>query len=193
MDPITIGLLTTATAVVAGGATKTVMDYQAAEQQQKQMNRQAGMVEGAAEVRTGQRMREAMSFQSQQRARAAASGVDLTGSPALITAETLASASAESESERRAAGAQAEQLRAGARAANRAGKVGIATNIISTVGNLAMLGVSAGLRAPAAGPVTTGAGTGPAAVQGGLFEGFAAPGTWQPYDPLRAAGRMRSL
>lgn len=190
MDPITIGLLTAATAVAAGGATKTVMDYQAAEQQQKQMNRQAGMVEGAAEVRTGQRMREALSFQSQQRARAAASGVDLSGSPALITAETLASASAESEAERRSAGAQAEQLRAGARAANRAGKVGIATGIIGTVGDLAMLGVLAGLKAPAAGPIRSG----PATVQTGLFQGLAAPGnTWQPYDPLAAAGRLSGL
>lgn len=209
-DPITIGLLTTggaagaaassvalpvaATAIAAGGAVKTVMDYQAAEQQQKMLNRQAGEIEGAAEVRAGQRMREAMSFRSQQQARASASGVDLTGSPALITAETLASAAAESESERRVAGAQAEQARAGARAANTAGKVGIATGIIGTVGSLAMLGVSAGLKAPAAGPIRSGAATGPATVQTGLFQGLAAPGnTWQPYDPLAAAGRLSGL
>lgn len=203
-DPITIGLLSTAgaagaaassvalpvaaTAIAASGAVKTVMDYQAAEAQQKALNRQAGEVEGAAEIRAGQRMREAMAFRGQQRAATAASGVDLTGSPALITAETLASAAAESDAERRVAGAQAEGLRAQGRAANRAGKIGLATNIIGTVGSLAMLGVQAGLKAPPQGPVTA-APSGPPTVQSGIFQGLAAPGTWQPYDPLAAAGR----
>lgn len=153
MDPITLGIIG-AGAIIGGGATKAVTGFQASQQQAKGLKRQAGMVEGQAEIDAATRARDARRFASGQMLRASASGVDLGGSPAILTAETLASATAESNAERRQAGQQAQQLRGQARQVQKAGNIGLVTDIVGTVGSLALLG--AGFAARPSGPITAG-------------------------------------
>lgn len=170
MDPVTLGIIA-AGAIAGAGATKTVANYQASQQQAKTLKRQGGLVEGQAEVDAATRARDARRFASGQMLRASASGVDLGGSPAILTAETLASATAESNAERRQAGQQSAQLRNQAHQVQKAANIGLVTDIVSTVGQIAMLG--AGMAAAPSGTVTAGAG--PATVPAGPFQGLAAP------------------
>lgn len=190
MDPITWAIVG-GSAIAGAGATKATVNYMGAQAQAGALRSQARSVESGAEREIAGRTKEALQFASTQRLRATSAGVDLSGSPAMITAETLATAAIEAEDTRRQAAMQAGQLRRQAKKAETAGNIGLAADIIGTVGSLAMLGFSAAASSPASGSVVApAAGAGPTAAPAtGALQGqlppWITPGTYlDPSKPV---------
>lgn len=143
MTGLEIALIAFGATSLGLGVTKGVMEYQAAEDRAAATRAAAGRAAYADESNAAIRYQRALKFRAKQLAEAAASGMDIGGSPLVLTAETLAIASEESAQARRQAMVRSQLAENAAEDIELAGKIGLVSGIASGVVNQAAFALSA--------------------------------------------------